>query len=557
VAAQPVETAQSRWQAATQAVDVLAAVEATPVQVVYLVVTARLAIAVTGLPAGAPAAITVTGPTDFTRSATGATALDLLQPGAYTVTAANVTVGGTVYRPTLASQAVTLAASATPTTVTVGYAVGSGSLALTVGGLPSGVDASVAVRGPGGFARDLTGTASLGALDPGLYTITAAPRATADRQAIYSAPAAQTVTVTAGATATASITYAPFELAYQQVASGLASPTFLTAPPGDARLFVVEQGGRVRIVKNGALLAAPFLDLSARISTGGERGLLSMAFDPAFAANGNVFVYLTNPDGDLAVERYTASPGADVASATPTPVITIPHRANSNHNGGLVTFGPDGMLYMGTGDGGGAGDGPGNAQNPNVLLGKLLRLDVRTLPYAIPASNPFVGQAGKRGEIWAYGLRNPWRWDFDDASLYIADVGQNLYEELDVAPATLAGVNYGWNTMEATHCFSPSSGCSTAGLRLPVAEYDHGKGCSITGGFVYRGAQLPEVTGHFFYSDYCTGFLASLTGDAARGFVTRPWSVPNAGNVLSFGEDGSGELYVLTASGTVQKVVRR
>jgi glucose/arabinose dehydrogenase len=349
-------------------------------------------------------------------------------------------------------------------------------------------------------------------------------------------------------------------LELQPVASGLAAPVFLTAPTGDARLFVVEQPGRIRIVKNGQLLAAPFLDISARVSYGGERGLLSMAFDPQYAANGFFYVYYTSaPNGDIVVERYGGTAGADVASATPTPVIAIAHPGASNHNGGLVTFGSDGMLYLGTGDGGGAGDPSGNGQNVNVLLGKLLRLDVRTLPYTVPAGNPFVGQAGRRGEIWASGLRNPWRFAFDrgSANLYIADVGQNLYEEVNVAPSTSAGLNYGWNIMEGLHCYPSGDACSRAGLVLPAIEYSHASGgCSITGGFVYRGAAIPEIRGQYFYSDYCSGILASMTGTGA-GSTTRTWSVPNVGNVVSFGEDAAGELYVLSANGTVYRIVRR
>jgi glucose/arabinose dehydrogenase len=354
-----------------------------------------------------------------------------------------------------------------------------------------------------------------------------------------------------------------FQLAAQPVATGLTDPVYLTAPVGDARLFVVEQPGRIRIVKGGQLLPTPFLDISARVAYGGERGLLSMAFDPGYASNGYFYVYFTNANGDIAIERYGGTVGADVASATPTPVITIAHPGASNHNGGLVTFGPDGFLYAGTGDGGGAGDPSGNAQNLNVLLGKLLRLDVRTLPYIIPATNPFVNQAGRRGEIWAYGLRNPWRYAFDrhatapGSDLYIADVGQNLYEEINVGSSVGGGTNYGWNAMEGKHCYPAGASCTPANFRLPAFEYDHSRGCSITGGFVYRGAALPEVNGHYFYSDYCTGFLASLTGTAADGVVSRDWDIGSVGNVLSFGEDSAGELYVLSGNGTVYRLVRK
>lgn len=347
------------------------------------------------------------------------------------------------------------------------------------------------------------------------------------------------------------------------VASGLASPVHLSAPPGDTRLFIVEQAGRIRIVKNGQLLASPFLDITAKVRSGGEQGLLSVAFDPVYGVAGYFYVYYTSqPNGDIVVERYGGIPGSDVANPTGTSVIAIPHPGATNHNGGLVAFGPDGMLYLATGDGGGGGDPNGNGQNLNVLLGKLLRLDVSRLPYIIPPSNPYVGQANRRGEIWAYGLRNPWRFAFDrgaaPATLYIADVGQNRYEEIHVAAATAAGLNYGWNVMEGLHCYPSGDACSRTGLQVAAVEYDHaGGGCSITGGHVYRGSAIPEVVGEYFYSDYCSGFLASMSGSAGAGFSTRTWTVPDVGNVTSFGEDAARELYVLSASGTVYRIVKR
>lgn len=347
----------------------------------------------------------------------------------------------------------------------------------------------------------------------------------------------------------------------QQVAEGLSSPVYLTAPKNDPRLFIVEQPGRIRIVKSGALLATPFLDITARVVAGGERGLLSLAFDPAYATNGRFYVYYTGAQGDIFVDRFTVSANPDVANTTSDRVITIQHRDNSNHNGGLLLFGPDGMLYLGTGDGGGAGDVPNNAQNINILLGKLLRLNVATLPYTIPAGNPFAGQAGA-DEIWAYGLRNPWRYAFDvppdgTPKLYIADVGQGAREEVDVADASAAGRNYGWHTMEGMQCYNPSSGCNTTGLTLPVLDYDHGQGCSITGGFVYRGAAIPEVQGHYFYSDYCSGFLRSfrLSGGAAGD--KRDWALASVGGITSFGLDGAGELYLLSSNGRAYRLVKQ
>jgi glucose/arabinose dehydrogenase len=218
-------------------------------------------------------------------------------------------------------------------------------------------------------------------------------------------------------------------------------------------------------------------------------------------------------------------------------------------------FGPDGMLYLGTGDGGGGGDPQNNGQNINTLLGKLLRIDVTTLPYTIPATNPFAGATAGRDEIWAYGLRNPWRYAFDRTAgmLYIADVGQGAWEEVNAVTVTTAGVNYGWRIMEGTHCFGATT-CNMSGFTLPVHEYGHGPECSITGGFVYRGAAIPELHGHYFYSDFCAGWLKSfrLSGGAATDH--RDWDIGSIGNVLSFGSDATGELYMLTGSGRAYRI---
>lgn len=350
----------------------------------------------------------------------------------------------------------------------------------------------------------------------------------------------------------------------EPVATGLSAPVQLVAPAGDARRFIVEQTGRIRLLKAGQLVGTPFLDITTRVRSGGERGLLSMAFDPTFASSGHFFVYYTNLSGDIVVERYTAAGAGDVASAaTATPVITIPHPRYDNHNGGLVAFGPDGMLYVGTGDGGSGGDPDNNAQNLASLLGKLLRLDVRTLPYTIPPGNPFVGQNGPRPEIWASGLRNPWRFAFVPATstlpavLFVADVGQDEREEIDVVRADAAGINYGWRLMEGERCFNPSSGCATEGLQLPVRTYDHSRGCSIIGGHMYLGTDV-ELRGHYFYSDYCGRWLESLSGSQTTGWTRRTWSLPAyQGNPLGFGEDAAGELYLTTTAGIVYRIVKR
>ena len=355
----------------------------------------------------------------------------------------------------------------------------------------------------------------------------------------------------------------PLALATAVALTGLSEPVFATAPAGDARLFVVERAGRIVVARGSARSATPFLDISARVDTAGEGGLLSMAFDPQYARNGFFYVYFTVAGGDIAIERFRVSAtDPDVADPAPLRILTIPHRTFSNHKGGLVRFGPDGFLYLGTGDGGGGGDPLGNGQNLASLLGKLLRIDVSNAsaaaPYAIPATNPFVGQPNRRAEIWAYGLRNPWRYAFDAPTnrLYIGDVGQDRFEEVDANAADRAGLDYGWNVTEGTSCFGAAS-CNQAGVTLPVLEYGHDAsgGCSVIGGFVYRGSAIPEIQGRYFYSDLCSGWLRSfvLSGSAAsdpRQFIA------NMGTVLSFGEDGQGELYVLTAAGQVLRINR-
>ena len=352
----------------------------------------------------------------------------------------------------------------------------------------------------------------------------------------------------------------PLLLAVRQIASGLDSPVFLTAPAGDARQFIVERAGRIRIVQNGALLGLPFLDVSARVSVAGEGGLLSMAFDPQFAANGQFFIYYTDRSGDIVVERRRVSPNPNLADPSAAfDIIRIAHPDFSNHYGGLVAFGPDGYLYLATGDGGGAGDPAGNAQNLASLLGKLLRLDVGAAtagaPHTIPPGNPFAGQAGRRAEIWASGLRNPWRFAFDGGNLAIADVGQASREEVNFSPVAQGGLNYGWNIREGTLCYNAAS-CADANLTAPAFEYDHAAGCSITGGYFYRGMAIPELAGHYFYSDFCSGFLKSVVVAGAGVREQANWDIGKLGGMVSFGRDADGELYLISAGGSVYKLVR-
>lgn len=443
----------------------------------------------------------------------------------------------------------------------------TGSLAVSIGGLPAGVAGAVTVTGPASYSKTLTASTTLTDLAPGAYTLNAASVAQGTGT-LAPTPVTQQVQVNAGATASASIQYAaatPLALGLQEVASGLNMPIFLTAPPGDSRLFILERAGRIRVVQNGILLATPYLDISALTTTSGERGLLSMAFHPQYASNGYFFLYYTNLAGDIVIERRQVSAGnANVAdSLSALTILTIPHPTFSNHYGGLLSFGPDGYLYAGTGDGGGAGDPPRNAQNTNVLLGKLLRLDVNASsaaqPYAIPPGNPFA-TAGGRPEIWAYGLRNPWRYAFDVPAqlLYIADVGQANLEEVDVRPVGQAGNNYGWNIMEGTQCYNSAS-CNQAGLVLPAITYnnDTANGCSITGGYVYRGTALPELAGQYLYSDYCSAWLKSFSYSNGTASAVKDWGITNVGNILSFGQDAQNELYMLSGTGKVYKIVRK
>jgi glucose/arabinose dehydrogenase len=339
------------------------------------------------------------------------------------------------------------------------------------------------------------------------------------------------------------------------VVSGLRDPLDLQSSAGDReRLYVVEQAGHIRVVRNGQLASTPFLDVSDRIASGGERGLLGLAFHPRFAANGRLFLNYTDRAGDthLAEFRAGSADAADPASERTLLVIPQPF---ANHNGGGLAFGNDGMLYAGLGDGGSGGDPLGNGQRLDTLLGKLLRLDVDSAtPYAVPADNPLRATAGARPEIWAYGLRNPFRFAFDRVSgdLYVGDVGQGAREEVDLGPAARrGGENYGWNVMEGTACYRPASGCDRSGLTLPVYEYGHDQGCSITGGVVYRGCRMPSLAGSFFFGDYCSGFVRSLR--VVNGVATdvRDWPLAGIQSVSSFGVDADGEIYVVDYGGSV------
>jgi glucose/arabinose dehydrogenase len=352
-------------------------------------------------------------------------------------------------------------------------------------------------------------------------------------------------------------------LKLETISTAFSEPVFLTFAPGDAtRLFVVEKDGLIRVLENGAILPAPFLDLTAITTKNNEQGLLGLAFAPDYETSGRFYVSYTTdgttPGGKSVIARYHVSSDPNIADAASDTTILEADQPYINHNGGMIVFGPDGFLYVGLGDGGNAGDPQGFGQRRNDLLGSLLRIDVSGAGYTIPPDNPFVGTGGVRGELWNYGLRNPWRFSFDrrTADLYIADVGQADREEVDVQPASGGGENYGWNTMEGSECYPPGTSCDKGGLTLPNLEYGHGTACSITGGYVYRGAALPDIVGTYFYSDYCAGFLRSFKWQG--GMITEQHSWPGAqpaGNVTSFGEDLAGELYILTMQGGVYKLV--
>ena len=353
----------------------------------------------------------------------------------------------------------------------------------------------------------------------------------------------------------------PPTLALASPVGGFTSPVGIThAADGSGRVFVIEQGGRIRIMKDGALSPTPFLDISARISSGGERGLLGLAFAPDYERRGVFYVDYTNPAGNTVISRFRRSASnPDAADPASEQVVITIGQPFANHNGGQLAFGRDGFLYVGMGDGGSGGD-PGNrAQDPAQLLGKILRIDVETgrpYKYTVPASNPYVVRPGFRPEIWALGVRNPWRFSFDrlTADLFIADVGQGLYEEIDFQPASSrGGENYGWNIMEGFHCFT--NPCSQTGLTLPVVEYDHSAGnCSVTGGYVYRASMFPRMRGLYFYGDFCSGRIWSLRRDGSAW--TSALLLDTSINISAFGEDEAGNLYVASYnSGEVYKLV--
>jgi glucose/arabinose dehydrogenase len=355
--------------------------------------------------------------------------------------------------------------------------------------------------------------------------------------------------------------------AYVTVPGG---PLAITAPhDGSGRLFVATKAGQVRVVRDGVVDPDPMLDITGLVSTGGEQGLLGIAVHPGFPADPRIVVDYTDVNGDTVVASYRLDPADPdrLEPTTPTVILTV-DQPYANHNGGAIAFGPDGYLYIGLGDGGSGGDPHENGEHLDTLLAKILRLDIDSPggsggAYAIPPGNPFTNVDGARPEIWLTGLRNPWRFSFDRATgdLWIGDVGQGAWEEVDLAPSGVGGLDFGWDRMEGAHCFEPETGCPTEGLTLPVTEYGHEEGCTIIGGTVYRGSAQALLAGGYVFGDYCSGRLWAIAGGALAppaggGFV--PTRVGTAGAGLAgFGEDEAGELYAANLDGTVSRVVAK
>ena len=393
--------------------------------------------------------------------------------------------------------------------------------------------------------------------------------------ALAAAPVASSTQVGAAPSAPVSngtvTTAAAFTLTLTPFKSGFSSPVFMTsAHDGSGRLFVAEQGGRVKVIsRDGTVLPTPLLDISARVSKGTEQGLLGLAFHPNFRTNGKFYVDFTNLAGDTAINEYRLSPPSSNRVTLPGRRILTIDQPYVNHNGGDIAFGPDGFLYIGMGDGGSAGD-PGNrAQNRNSLLGKILRINVNghtaTRGYLIPSSNPFVGRFG-RDEIWSYGLRNPWRFSIDPATgaLWIGDVGQNRFEEVDRSLRGIykvggRGRNYGWRVLEGRHCFIPATGCSRVGKTMPLIEYAHDNpnttddNCAVTGGYVYRGNAYPLLRGQYVYGDFCSGRIWTISAGASP--LVRPTlRLDTSLAISSFALNGGNELYVLSLDGGIYRV---
>ena len=379
-------------------------------------------------------------------------------------------------------------------------------------------------------------------------------------------PSASDGAPAAGGTAAASGRFDPtgLHVGFDEVVDGLDSPLgVVNAHDGSGRLFVAEQGGQVRIVRDGALVPKPFLDISNEITSGGERGLLGVAFHPRYPTDPRLFVDYTDAKGDTRVSSFTVDPAEpDVVARSTEKRLLFVKQPFANHNGGALAFGPDGYLYVSLGDGGSGGDPFGNGQSLTTLLGKILRIDVNTTSggraYGIPADNPYAdGAAGRRPEVWLTGLRNPWRISFNRGTgdLWIGDVGQSAWEEIDVQRTGVpGGTNFGWNRMEGAHCYRPSDGCEDPGLTLPVAEYGHDQGCTVIGGVVARGPSQPALVGGYLFADYCSGRVWAI--DPSTNELRQPTVVAETKhNFAAFGEDEAGDVYAADiGAGTLLRV---
>jgi glucose/arabinose dehydrogenase len=353
----------------------------------------------------------------------------------------------------------------------------------------------------------------------------------------------------------------PIEL--EAVVTGIDNPVAIThAGDGSGRLFVTLQAGRIVIVDSqGLLLGTPFLDISDRVTSGEERGLLGTAFHPDYPANGFFYVNYTDLNGDTVIARYRVSLDPNVADPVSATVLLTVAQPFANHNGGQLAFGPDGYFYIGLGDGGSGGDPANRAQDLSSLLGKMLRIDVDGgFPYAVPPDNPFVATPGARPEIWALGLRNPWRFSFDrlTGALFIADVGQDAWEEVNRQSAvSTGGENYGWRLMEGSNCFNPATGCNDGTLTLPILQYSHAAGdCSVIGGFSYRGSASTGLLGLYLFADFCTGRIWAAAEDGAGGWTSELLQDTDL-LISAFGEDEQGEIYVAhlaSPAGTIYRI---
>jgi hypothetical protein len=350
------------------------------------------------------------------------------------------------------------------------------------------------------------------------------------------------------------------DLALDTVVTGLSHPLFVTAPPGDRnRLFIVERTGQIKILRNGAVLPTPFLDITSRVSNGSEQGILGMAFLPNYASSRAFVVYYMDPGLVSTLSRFHVPAGTpDVADAGVEDTLLTIRQPIGDHNGGMLAYGADGYLYMSVGDGGCCGDPDGHGQDQTELLGSMLRLNVGSSgPYTVPAGNPWATDPTIRHELWNYGLRNPWRFSFDRSThdLYIADVGDDTREEVDVTSHTSSGAeNYGWRIMEGKQCFGGGS-CSQTGLTLPVLDYGHNEGCSIIGGYVYRGAAMPGLRGTYFYSDFCSAWIRSFRWNGGVATEQKQYDLLDSSEFpTSFGEDADGELYVMTDVGNLYRI---